>query len=301
MIYQYQYSIAGLRIRCRIPFPVVIQDEAKEFLFLEKKSAENRNEADKTDAEVDFLSVGELSVSAPDAIYRADRIYGRDAEGRDQVHYCVCQGMPPYACSVWEENGTESLHLICRILRGNEFRFSHSRMISDHIGMETLFLKKDCLLLHAALIRWRGQGILFSAPSGTGKSTQAGLWKKYEGADILNGDRAAVRKVGGRWTAYGLPYAGSSGIYRNESAPVATVVILSQGQENRIRRLEPLEIIRYLYPETTVHFWETAFVERTLTLLTKLAGEMTCFFLECRPDREAVDVLKEKMTGGNVL
>ena len=129
--------------------------------------------------------------------------------------------------------------------RGMNSVSGYSRMISDHIGMETLFLRKNCLMLHAALIRWQGKGILFTAPSGTGKSTQAGLWEKYEEADILNGDRAAVRKdKNGCWQAYGLPYAGSSGIYRNEKAPVSAIIVLRQAYENRIQRLGMLEIIQ---------------------------------------------------------
>ena len=209
---------------------------------------------------------------------------------------------PPYACAIWEKDPEGRPALTCSYLPGNEFRFGYSRMISDHIGMETLFLRRSCLMLHAAFIRWQGKGILFTAPSGTGKSTQAELWKKYEGADILNGDRAAVRRdESGCWQAYGLPYAGSSGIYRNEKAPVSAVVVLRQAEENRIRQLGMLEIIQKLYPETTVHQWEPDFIEKALTLLTELAGEVPIYLLECRPDRGAVEAVKNVLIGGENL
>ena len=64
-----------------------------------------------------------------------------------------------------------------------------------------------CIRDSASFIRWQGRGILFSAPSGTGKSTQANLWVQHQGAEVINGDRAALRQVGGRWQAFGLPYA----------------------------------------------------------------------------------------------
>ena len=129
-------------------------------------------------------------------------------------------------------------------------------------------------MIHAAFIRWQEKGILFTAPSGTGKSTQAELWKKYEGADILNGDRAAVRRdESGCW----------------------------QAEENRIRRLGMLEIIQKLYPETTVHQWEPDFIEKALTLLTELAGEVPIYLLECRPDRGAVEAVKNVLIGGENL
>ena len=112
----------------------------------------------------------------------------------------------------------------------------------------------------------------------------------------------AVRKdKNGCWQAYGLPYAGSSGIYRNEKAPVSAIIVLRQAYENRIQRLGMLEIIQKLYPETTVHQWESVFVEKALTLLTELAGEVPVYLLECRPDKDAVEAVKYVLIGGGNL
>ena len=314
-MYYYQYSIAGMRILCRIPFPVVIQKEAEQFLFPVNENCEISGAQEDTafaagrsaDAVVTFSQADSLPDIPDSATVRSDRYYSVSEENdsrkrRYQVHYCPCPGKPPYACTLWEQDNEGRLALTCSYLPGNEFRFGYSRMISDHIGMETLFLRRNCLMLHAAFIRWQEKGILFTAPSGTGKSTQAELWKKYEGADILNGDRAAVRRdESGCWQAYGLPYAGSSGIYRNEKAPLSAVVVLRQAEENRIRRLGMLEIIQKLYPETTVHQWEPDFIEKALTLLTELAGEVPIYLLECRPDRGAVEAVKNVLIGGENL
>ena len=301
-MYYYQYFIAGMRIRCRIPFPVVVQKEAEQFLIPDGEKEDTRIEDGQDDAQVTFKMAEKLPVIPEDAVFRSDHFYSRDEKDRYQVHHCPCPGKPPYACTLWEQDNEGRLALTCSYLPGNEFRFGYSRMISDHIGMETLFLRKSCLMIHAAFIRWQEKGILFTAPSGTGKSTQAELWKKYEGADILNGDRAAVRRdESGCWQAYGLPYAGSSGIYRNEKAPLSAVVVLRQAEENRIRRMGMLEIIQKLYPETTVHQWEPDFIEMALTLLTELAGEVPIYLLECRPDRGAVEVVKNVLIGGENL
>ena len=301
-MYYYQYFIAGMRIRCRIPFPVVVQKEAEQFLIPDGEKEDTRIEDGQDDARVTFKMAGKLPVIPEGAVFRSDHFYSRDEKDRYQVHHCPCPGKPPYACTLWEQDNEGRLALTCSYLPGNEFRFGYSRMISDHIGMETLFLRRNCLMLHAAFIRWQGKGILFTAPSGTGKSTQAELWEKYEGADILNGDRAAVRRdESGCWQAYGLPYAGSSGIYRNEKAPLSAAVVLRQAEENRIRRLGMLEIIQKLYPETTVHQWEPDFIEKALTLLTELAGEVPVYLLECRPDRGAVEAVKNVLIGGENL
>ena len=298
-----------MRILCRIPFPVVIQKEAEQFLFPVNENYEISGTQEGTafaaGISADALVTFSQTVSLPDipdsATARADRYYSLSEEKdskkrRYQVHYCPGPGETPYACVLWDSDETGRLIITCLYLPDNEFRFSHSRMISDHIGMETFFIRKDCLMLHASFIRQQGKGILFTAPSGTGKSTQAELWKAYEDAEILNGDRAAVRKSDGCWYAYGLPYAGSSGIYRNESAKLSAVVVLRQAKVNRIRRMKLLEIVQNLYPETTIHHWESDFVEKALTILTELAEEVSFYLLECLPNRDAVKLLKEEIS-----
>ena len=301
-MYQYMYKIAGMRIRGWIPFPVVIQEEGKEFFFLDKAEGQRAAENGWDNARAFFRPVKELPDVPEKAVYWSDHFYSRDREGRYQVHCCPGPDRPPYACVLWEQDKEGRPVITCSYLTGNEFRFGYSRMISDHIGMETFFLYNNCLMLHASFVRWRGKGILFTAPSGTGKSTQADLWKKYENAEILNGDRAAVRKAeDGCWRAYGLPYAGSSGIYRNENAVLAAVIVLRQAKENRLRSMGHLEMLRALYPETTIHHWEKEFIENAVTLLTELADEIPFYLLECRPDRGAVEAVKNVLIGGENL
>ena len=108
----------------------------------------------------------------------------------------------------------------------------------DASELELLLTRLNVFSLHSSLVRRaEGDAILFTAPSGTGKSTQAGLWERFAGAETLNGDRSMLRRVDGVWTAFGSPFAGTSGIYRNESAPVRALIVLRQAPENTIRRL----------------------------------------------------------------
>lgn len=293
---EYYYLISGLKVLCQVPFPVNIQEEACEFLF---PAEDKRKYIDQeTDALVVFQQADLLPEISDHVWYEGDRIYLK-TDKKEYVYYCPGPNKQPYACTVWDCDTKKNILITCYYLQGNEFRFGYSRMISDHIGMEKLFIKKDVLMIHAAFIRWNEKGILFTAPSGTGKSTQADLWKKYEQADILNGDRAAVRKANNRWQAYGLPYAGSSGIYRNEHALLAAVIVLRQAKQNRIRRLNALEIVQNVYPELTIHRWDPDFVEQALTLLTELSNEVPFYLLECRPDQEAVELVKHQLTGGD--
>lgn len=175
------------------------------------------------------------------------------------------------------------------------FQKINKTLIKNFLALEVPMLHYHAFWLHASLISWKGKGILFTAPSGTGKSTQADLWQKYQSAEILNGDRSLVRRVEGRYYAYGSVYAGSSRIYRNESAPVSMVVVLRQGEENCLEKMRAGEAFSCVYSEILANPWDERYtkdmVEEVATLLTFIP----IYRLTCRPDREAVEVVKKEL------
>ena len=67
------------------------------------------------------------------------------------------------------------------------------------LALERRLSERPCLILHCAYLEYQGKAMLFSAPSGTGKTTQAGLWEQYRGSHTVNGDKAllGLRNVGG--------------------------------------------------------------------------------------------------------
>lgn len=167
--------------------------------------------------------------------------------------------------------------------------------LSAFFGLERVLLERQAFQLHASVIDWHGQGILFTAPSGTGKSTQADLWCRLEEAQVLNGDRAIISCNQSPVTVCGSPYAGSSGIYTNAEVPVRAVVALSQAPENTLEHLSPLAAFRWLYPQVTVLSWDHGFVDGISQLLLKLIDSVPVYHLACRPDADAVAVLKREL------
>ena len=98
------------------------------------------------------------------------------------------------------------------------------------LALERRLIARDSLILHCAYRVYQGEAILFSAPSETGKTTQANLWEKYRGSRTVNGDRALLGKRNGRWTAQGWPVCGTSEVCHNEEFPIRAVVMLSQAK-----------------------------------------------------------------------
>ena len=167
--------------------------------------------------------------------------------------------------------------------------------LSPFLSMEQMLLEHDVFQLHASVIDWQGRGILFTAPSGTGKSTQAELWRKHEGVRVINGDKGMIRKEADSYRVYGSPYAGTSGIYTDLSVPIRAIVVLSQAPENRVERLGGAAAFRKLYRETTIPSWNQAFVEKISGILLDLMAHVPVYHLACRPDKEAVEKLKAEL------
>ena len=153
-------------------------------------------------------------------------------------------------------------------------------------------LLRDACVLHASYVDIGGEAILFTGPSGIGKSTQAELWTRYAGAQVINGDRAVLRKQDGRWHVFGYPACGTSGICINRTLPLKAIVVLSQAAENQVRKLSAAEKVRALVSATELYPWDHEEIDMALTIAQNLAMDVPILKLCCRPDQEAVEVLK---------
>lgn len=159
-------------------------------------------------------------------------------------------------------------------------------------GLQKALLHRDKPVFHASYIDHRGSAILFAAPSETGKSTQAALWEKYAGTQIINGDRVLLGKRDGLWHAYGYPCCGSSDICVNRTLPLKAIVMLAQGSENKIEQLRMPQKIRMLAAGIAVYSWAAEDVDKAFALAAEIAAAVPVIRLVCRPDQDAVNVLR---------
>ena len=166
-------------------------------------------------------------------------------------------------------------------------------MFTSLLALERRLVQKDSMVLHCAYVEYQGGAILFSAPSETGKTTQANLWEKYRGSRTVNGDRSLLGKVDGRWTAQGWPVCGTSEVCNNEAIPIKAVVMLSQAKENHAEILTPGHAFPLLYSQITVNKWNTEDHIHTIDLIEDFLGSVPVLHLGCTISEAAVTCLED--------
>ena len=160
------------------------------------------------------------------------------------------------------------------------------------LAPEKLLIGEGEIILHSAYMLKDGKAVLFSAPSGTGKSTQAELWEAYRGTRQVNGDRSLLVKEADGWYACGWPICGSSGICSNEAYPIQAIVMLQQARENKIKRLGIAAAVRKIVSQVTINMWNAEFQMQAIDLIQDLVMEIPVLELECDISEEAVSCLE---------
>ena len=278
---EYYLNMAGLNLVLQTPWEITISDRMRPFLC---------EQSGDSPCYIRLCTCKSLPEMGKTGQWYGMAWYEQTPLGR-QIFHCDKTGGTPFGMARLQPDGNVSLW----VKEGCEGYFSGTAGIFNRIGPEALLLQHGALLLHSSLVRFGGGAIVFAGPSGVGKSTQAALWQQHLGAEVLNGDRTVLRCQNEIWTGYGSPYAGTSGIYRNESAPVGALVVLNQAKDNTLERITAMQALRRCWPELSVHRWDQGFVEKSMDLFLRFAQQIPVYMLSCRPDREAVLLLKEEL------
>lgn len=153
--------------------------------------------------------------------------------------------------------------------------------------------------VHASLVEVPDLGgVMFVGRSGVGKTTQARLWWKHQGATIINGDKVFLTMKDGCAWAHGSPWCGSSFFRLNRSTPLRGIVVLEQAPENRIRRLSDMEIMAQYVPHIFLPMWDEHLVDRVMGTVDQMLPTVPVFRLDCRPDEEATILARNAIFGG---
>ena len=148
--------------------------------------------------------------------------------------------------------------------------------------------KHNGTMLHCAAIEYKGKAYIFTAPSGTGKSTHIRLWKKLLGDEvkIINGDKPIVRAYNDKVVVYGTPWRGKEGYGCNTSAPLGGVFLLGRGEVNSVEKATVHEAVKTLLTQmyTTKNKDD---MQKLLAIIEKIIVTAPVFKLKCNMDISA--------------
>lgn len=143
-------------------------------------------------------------------------------------------------------------------------------------------------LMHAAVVEVDGIAYVFTAPSGTGKSTHVQLWLDHFGprARVLNGDKPLFRFEENTLYACGTPWQGKENLGCNEMRPVQGICFLEQAPENAIRKLPLGQASRLIFKQVLIPREEEAF-NCFWSMLDRMMNTVDFYLLQCNREPEA--------------
>ena len=155
----------------------------------------------------------------------------------------------------------------------------------------------DILLFHCSAVSVDGQAYLFTAPSGTGKSTHTALWREVFGerAVMVNDDKPLLKIENNRIYVYGTPWDGKHHISTNIKVPVKAVCLLGRGTENEIHR----ESFQAAYPcmlAQTYRADDAEKMKKTLELVNQFMAVVPVYSMKCTISKEAAQMAYDCMS-----
>lgn len=177
-----------------------------------------------------------------------------------------------------------------------EFEPPYLETLAIYRKIATECVSRGRLLMHGSVIAVDGLAYMFTARSGTGKSTHVRLWRQRFGkrAVMVNDDKPLLRVTPESVTVYGTPWDGKHRLSTNMSAPLQAICILTRAEQNTIREIKPSEALKMLIQQT-YRPDDPMLLLDTFGLIDQLSKHVRFYLLGCNMDPEAAAVSSEAM------
>ena len=177
-----------------------------------------------------------------------------------------------------------------------QFSDSYLEELAVYRKIAEKMLDYDTVLFHGSVIAVDGVGYLFTAKSGTGKSTHTRLWREYFGnrAVMVNDDKPLLKITDSGVTAYGTPYNGKHRLGTNTSVPLKAICILTRAEDNHIEPITREQAYTMLLQQV-YRPADMLKMAKTLELVDRLADSVKLYRLGCNMDISAAKIASEGM------
>lgn len=279
---KYQYQIAGIPLQVEGQSRWMYQDHGVLTPFLLTEEAPPAFTLEWEVVEELPKPKGDLVLQKPDK-----RVYREAAE---QISYIGAVEDSPEGAymQVCRREG----HSHARVLRSKIPGGITPKVVLRAMDAPYLLAKNRGFLLHASHIRYGDEAIVFTAPSGVGKSTHAQLWMDNRGAELINGDRVAIRVETDGIYAYGVPFTGSSKVGKWAKLPLRAIVRLRQAPLDTVQPLQGFQAFRQIWEGCSVNFWNKVTLELTSRAVLDTVSAVPVYELACTPALSAVTALE---------
>ena len=160
-------------------------------------------------------------------------------------------------------------------------------------------LDHDGMLLHSSAIMMDGKAYLFSARSGTGKSTHTKLWQELYGEDKVvnfNDDKPALRVIDGKVYACGTPFSGKTDINLNVIVPLKAICFIERSEQNKIRKISKIQAIPLIINQTIFKNESEENRQKVYDVIGKVLAEVPVYVLSCNISTDAAKLAHDTMS-----
>lgn len=202
----------------------------------------------------------------------------------------ICNGEPDFCVSV----SREDIEAEREVTDGN-YRDGYLETLAVYRKICTGIAKYGTVLIHGSALAVGNEAVLFTAVSGTGKTTHSRLWiKNFSDCVIVNGDKPLVSIDKNGASVHGTPWCGKEGYNKNISAPLKSIVLLRRGETNSVSEISASEAFPEILSQMYIpkHSPEDALAA---TLFGKLMNSVKSFRMFCNMEDEAAYTAREAL------
>lgn len=157
----------------------------------------------------------------------------------------------------------------------------------------------DILLLHGSAIAVDGNGYLFTARSGTGKSTHAALWRKElisSGHDVfmINDDKPFIKVSADEILICGTPWSGKHHLDTDSMVPLCAIGKIEKSGTNMTVPLPKNEYWTTMIKQSYIPE-KQELAEHVLSMIQKIIEKAPCFRILCNMEPEAAHISWQAM------
>ncbi len=180
------------------------------------------------------------------------------------------------------------------ITQDYDYPISHFNFNLVGNAMHYVCAMNNAFVFHSSALCTDDGGVIFSAPSGTGKTTHTSLWlKEFSDALMINDDTPILKyDTDGKFLLCGTPWAGTSGVNANKNVKLNAIVFINRSEENTIVLLDKKEAVKKIF-STLVTPLNSAMHLKYLDTINEIIKCVNVYNLSCNMNPEAAHIARE--------